>query len=105
MAFNNFVNPSLKQIANTSFATEEDVPLILNMHKDLAKCREQTIKGFADVNPGAIPILVQGYQEQDAALADLINHKITFGEAVKRRAAIIANSVGKLQAQGRLIGC
>ena len=90
---------SLAQISDAGFASDQEISSIVKFHNEIAICRQQLITDQMSVNPGAIPILTNSWQEFDSALADLITHKITFGEANKRATAIFANQKTKLVAQ------
>jgi hypothetical protein len=99
MAVKNLRNPSLSQLTDEGFVEDEEIILIVSMHNEMADCREQAVKAHMDVNPGIIPILTQSWQAADVVWADLITRTITFGEANKKRSAIVSDFSLKINAQ------
>ena len=80
-------NPTLVQLANPDFASDEQIYLLIMLHNELAICREEGIKAHMDINPGGIPVLVQSWQDEAFILSDAISRKITIGETNKRMTA------------------
>jgi hypothetical protein len=95
---NTLINPTLLQLADTGLPTNEEVEVIVAIHNELASCREQAIEDFMKIVPGIIPIVVQGYHQTDLITVDLMQRKITWGEANKRRTALKDDVMAKLQA-------
>jgi hypothetical protein len=91
------VNPTLAQLADGGLPSDEDVQNIIAVHNEAASCREQAIQDFMQFLPGIVPILVQSYNEGDVITVDLIQRKITWGEANKRRMALKGEYMAKIQ--------
>jgi hypothetical protein len=99
-ASKNLRTPTLAQLTDDGLATDEETALIVDRHNDMAHCREQLIKELMNVESGVIPIMTTYWQMGDLVLADLITRKITFGEANKRRSALVNEQVAKLTEYG-----
>jgi hypothetical protein len=65
-------------------ATDEEAALVIAMHNEKARCREQSLAETVPVVPGIVPILTQGSNEYDLIIADLLLKKISWGEANRR---------------------
>src|SRR5262249_1844518 len=63
---------------------DEDVQVIIAIHNEAASCREQAIEDYMKIAPGIVPTLVQSYHMFDFITVELIQRKITWGEANKR---------------------
>lgn len=76
--------PTLMQLTNKKLPTDEEVQLIISWHNDRARCRVIRIEGLMNSVPGLVPSTVEHYYDTDLVLADLIERKITWGEANKK---------------------
>ena len=77
-------NASIAQLIEPSMATDEEAALVIAMHNEKARFREQSLAETVWVVPGIAPILTQGYNEYDLIIADLLLKKISWGEANRR---------------------
>jgi hypothetical protein len=100
MPLDGSVYPTLSQLADESLPTDEDAKMIIALHNDMAPCRERLIEDTVKITPGFIPTMLQFYNASDLILVDLIQRKITWGEANKRRSANINKFMEKMQAVG-----
>lgn len=86
-------------MADTSIPTKEDVKNIIAVYNEDAQCRKQAIEGLSGIVPSLVPITVDAYRTADLVTADLIERKITWGEANKRKSAIQSDFQAKWQAE------
>jgi hypothetical protein len=91
------INPTLEQLADKEVPTNEDVQIIIAFHNELAQCRERIIEDLMNVIPGIIPIVVQGYHQADLITVDLMERKLSWGEANKKRTALRDDVMGRFQ--------
>ena len=97
------VYPTLTQLADDNLPTAEDVKVIIALHNDMAPCRERLIEDAMNVNPGFIPTMLQFYNGSDLIMVSLMQRKITWGEANKKRSALINDFMAKMQVVGSQI--
>lgn len=88
-------SPTLSQLADRSFATEEHASIIITIHNEMAVCREQLIEASMPVLPGIIPIFVRYYHESDINLVDLMERKITWGDYNKQKVRLRDENMDK----------
>lgn len=91
------LNPTLPQLADNGVPSDEDVKVVIAIHNEGALCRERAIEDLIKIVPNVIPALVQSYHDGDLIMVDLIQRKITWGEANKRRLALKDQLIAKLQ--------
>ncbi len=94
------VNPTLTQLADNGVPNDEDIEAIIAIHNELAPCRERAIEDLMKIIPGIVPIHIQSLHAMDLIFVDLIQRKITWSEANKRRVALRDDSTAKLQVAG-----
>lgn len=87
-------------MADTSKPTKEDVKNIIAVYNEDAQCRKQSIEDMSRIVPSTVPILVDGYRANDLVTAELIERKISWGEANKRRSDIYSDVQAKFRAEG-----
>jgi hypothetical protein len=87
------INPTLIQLADRGFATEDEIPVIITIHNEMASCREQLIETAMPVLPGIIPIFV--YHESDITVVDLMEKKITWGDYNKQKVRLRDDTMEK----------
>lgn len=99
----NFVTnpPTLIQLADNNVPTDEEIEAIIAAHNETALCRTQIIEDYMKITPGVIPIVVQSYHASDIITVDLIHRKISWGEANKKRLALVDELRIKLQDAGK----
>lgn len=95
---NGKLEPTIAQQSDNGVPSDEDVQTIIALHNENAICREQAIENFMKVIPWFIPTLVQSYHAGDLITVDLIQRKITWGDANKRRVAVRDDLMVKKQA-------
>jgi len=76
-------DPTLTQLADNSLATDEEIAAIIALYNESAPCRAQQIEDYMKIVPGLVPILVQSYHAAEIVVVDLIQRKISWGEANK----------------------
>lgn len=96
--------PSSKNItpmhmADTSKPNKEDVKNIIAFYNEDAQCRKQSIEGLSGIMPSMVPIIVNAFRGYDLVTADLIERKISWGEANKRRSDIYNDTMNNLRAE------
>ena len=89
-------DPSLAQLSDNSLATDSEIKLLLAYYDDLKPCREQLIDAMTSTNPAAGSIFAQSCHVEDFITADLIQRKITWGEANKKMSVNLYNTKAKL---------
>jgi hypothetical protein len=94
------INPTLTQLADEDVPTDEEIQLVVAIHNEIAVCREQGIQDYMKILPGIIPIVVQGYYQGDLIILDLMQRKISWGDANKRRTVLMNEMRAKLQEAG-----
>jgi hypothetical protein len=98
LGLKNLHSYTLAQLSDEGFANDEEISSIVKYHNGFAICRQKFIMDYMTVDPGAIPILTQFWQEDDSVLVDLITRKVTFGEANRKRAALFSVLMSKMRA-------
>ena len=93
-------SPSLEQLADEGVPNDEDIKAIIALHNENEHCRAQIIQSYWKTVPGLVPIVVQLYHSADLITVDLIQRKITWGEANKRRMTLVDDYKIKVQAWG-----
>jgi hypothetical protein len=83
------VSPLPEQLADNSEPSDEDIKAIINLNKELEPCRTKNIEDLMNGVPGFIPTLARLYHAVDFVNVDLIQRKITWGEANKRRIVLM----------------
>jgi hypothetical protein len=68
--------------------TDYEVKIIIGIYNDVAYCRAQLIEGLTRIAPNMVPIYVQAYRASDLNIAELIEHKISWGEARERKLSL-----------------
>lgn len=86
-------------MADTSKPTKEDVKNIIAFYNEDAQCRKQSIEGLSGIVPSMVPIIVDTYRAYDLVTADLIERKISWGEANKRRADVYSDAMKNMRAE------
>jgi hypothetical protein len=92
------VNPTLEQLADNGLPTDQDIRVIFAFHNEAEYCRLQLIEDYMKFIPGIVPTLTQFNHQSNLISVDLIQKKITWGEANKRRLALKDEYRGKIQA-------
>lgn len=81
---NDLVPPTESQMADTAYPSDEEANKLILIHNKVAQCRVQAIESFANVEPGVIPTLIEGYKLADEHELNLIAKKISWGEYAKQ---------------------
>ena len=92
-------NITLLHLADTTMPSDEDVKNIIAYHNDLSHCRARGIEDYMQIAPSVIPIVVPSYYASDLVTVELIQKKITYGEANKKKQAIYLELMSKLQVE------
>lgn len=85
-------------MADTSRPTKEDVKNIIAIYNEDSQCRKEAIEDVSRIVPSLVPILVDAYRAYDLVTADLIERKISWGEANKRRSDVHSEAMKNLRA-------
>lgn len=94
---NGQVNPTLAQLNDNGKPNDEDVQVIVAIHNEMAPCRERAIEDYMKITPGIIPTILQLYHASDLIAAELIQRKITWGEANKKSYALRVDYLTQIQ--------
>jgi hypothetical protein len=94
-------SPSLEQLTDASTPTDEEIQIIMSIHKDMVECREQFLQDYGKIFPKVIPLMRELYSSSDLIFADLVERKITWGDANKQRAELRKEFTLKLKDQGK----
>jgi hypothetical protein len=94
-------SPSLEQLTDAAMPTDEEIQVIMAVHSDMVECREQFLQDYGKIFPNVIPLMRQLYSSSDLIFADLVERKITWGDANKERAELRKELALKLKDQGK----
>ena len=94
---NGQVNPTLAQLNDNGKPNDEEVQVIIAIHNEMAPCRERAIEDYMKIAPGIVPTIVHLYHESDLIAAELIQRKITWGEANKKSYALRVDYLAQIQ--------
>lgn len=71
----------MELLANSSKPTPEEVPMLLELHRDgIAPCRKLGLEIDGQISPALVPPLTSLYSKTDALYAKLVKREITWGE-------------------------
>ena len=91
--------PTLAQLTDDTVPSEEDSKNIAAFYDEMEPCFKLATEGIlTKVNPSSATVFIQSYHENTLIAADLIQRKITYGEANKRRMAVGDEFRAKIQA-------
>jgi hypothetical protein len=74
----------LEKIADESYATDEQIADIHVYHADLTICRDKAVDGLLEVNADYAVVVFVYITEDDKITADVVEKKITIGEANRK---------------------
>jgi hypothetical protein len=96
---NGNVSPTFAQLADDSMPSEEDSKNLVAYHNEMEPCRRlPTDNELMKTIPGFMPILLQTHYETDLVIVDLVQRKITWSEANRRRMTLRNDYKAKIQA-------
>lgn len=98
------LKPTLAQLADNAKPTAKDIKIIIAIHNDRAKCRTQTIEDVMQFNPKMVPIFVESCHAEDILMAKLIQRKITWGECIQGRLALVDEFARKMRDEANRLG-
>ena len=90
-------------MADTAIPAEEDVKNIIAFYNEEANCRSLIIESLTGIAPSMVTIFIQGFQGYDLITADLIERKISWGAANKRKLAVYDETQAKIKEEGSRI--
>lgn len=96
-------NPSMEQLIDSGVPNDEDTKKLIKLHDEIEPCRQQLVKDYMGIAPSIASILIEGYEKGDLITANLVQHKITWGEANKKRQALKAEITQKITAAAQEI--
>jgi len=91
------IPPTESEMADTAYPSDDEVNKLILLHNKAARCRAEAIESFANIEPGLIPALIEGYKQADGHELNLIARKITWGEYAKQQIQNYNNFLPKLQ--------
>jgi len=71
---------SLKMVTDATRPTKKEVELIYQVHTEMQECRKLLLGGAARYHPSVVTVLIDGFAESDALLAQLVTAKLTWGQ-------------------------
>jgi hypothetical protein len=74
----------LEKIADESHATDEQISDIHDYHADLTLCRDKAVDGLQEINADYAVLASEYFTEDDKITADVVEKKITIGEANRK---------------------
>ena len=89
-------NPSMEQLIDNGVPNDGDTKKLIKLHDEIEPCRQQLVKDYMGIAPSIASILIDGYEKSDLITADLVQHKITWGEANKEHQALKAEITQKI---------
>ncbi|MDA8169405.1 MAG: hypothetical protein M0Z59_06870 [Nitrospiraceae bacterium] len=90
--------PTMEQLIDNGVPNDEDTKKLIKLHDEIEPCRQQLVKDYMRIAPSIASILIDEYEKSDLITADLVQHKITWGEANKQRQALKAEITEKVTA-------
>lgn len=91
------LNPSLAQLTDNGLPTEEEAKLLVASHKELTACRQRMIEDSMKAVPSTVPLLLQQFNQADSLTVDLLQRKITYGEANRKSSALANDFIARYQ--------
>ncbi|MDA8169517.1 MAG: hypothetical protein M0Z59_07450 [Nitrospiraceae bacterium] len=88
--------PTMAQLTDNGMPGDEDTQKLIKFHDALQPCRQQLIKDYMEIAPTIASIFISEAEKGDLITADLVQHKITWGEANKERQALIAEATEQI---------
>jgi hypothetical protein len=76
--------PTLEQLADKSKLTPKEIEALIITNNEFTRCRKVMIENTSKYVPALIPVIVRFYHNQDLIYADMIQRKITLGEANRK---------------------
>ncbi len=83
-------DPTMTQLIDNGVPSDNEAATLIKYHDALEPCRQRLVKDYMEIAPSIASILISEYEKGDLITADLIQHKITWGEANKKRQALRA---------------
>ena len=74
----------LEKIADESYATDEQLVDIHDYHADLTICRDKAVDDLQDIDTDYAVIASEYFTEDDKITADVVEKKLTIGEANRK---------------------
>jgi hypothetical protein len=94
---------TLEQLSDNSFASDEEVRIILAVHPELQSCRKQAFDRIAQSTPTLVPIMLGVVTKGEDSLIDLIPKKQSWGAHVRQVRDTTIEGSAELQAEARRI--
>lgn len=96
-------NATLEQLSDRSFATGEEIRIILATHPRFQECRKAALTQIAQTTPTIVPIMLGLINKSEESLVDLIQKKQSWGDHVRRVKAATTDSTTQFVAEIRHI--
>jgi hypothetical protein len=90
-------DPTLTQLSDNSLATDKEIKLIIAYYNDIKPCRDQLINDFMSMSPVMGSITAESFHTEDFIIVDLIQRRITWGEANKKMSVNLDECKAKLR--------
>ena len=89
---------SIAQLTDNTVPTENEARLVAAIHDENLKCRQRLLEQARAIEPRVAGALLAGWQEGDENTVLLVQRKITWAEATKRRQQIMARTRANMDA-------
>lgn len=94
---------TLQQLSDRSFATPEEIKAISVTHPRAQACRKAFLQGLTQTEPSLVPILTASYNKNEDDLLGLTQHKMAWGDYVRRIRDRSAETQAAIQAEDRRV--
>ena len=75
---------TLAQLSDQSLPSRAEIAAVLVLHPRIPACRKAILDGLLNTTPSVIPILTKEYAAADDDTIAFVQHKMSWGERVKR---------------------
>lgn len=99
----NVNDATLQQLSDSSMVTPAEWQAILATHPKFQQCRKALLEALMSSEPGAVPILAASYNEIEDDLLALSDHKLTWGQYIRRARDRVTKTQASLQAEDRRV--
>jgi len=97
------IDATLEQLSDDSFATDDEIKAILQIHPKLQWCRQQALDRISQSTPTLSAIMLVMVTKNEDSLIELIRRKETWGQYTRRVRDVSVQGSNVLQAEARRI--
>jgi hypothetical protein len=94
---------TLEQLSDNSFATDNEIRLILEAHPKIQACRQQALDRVTQSTPSLAAILATLYAKGDDSLIQLISKRRTWGEHTRQVRDLAIEGRSELTAEAQRV--